>query len=69
MFLRPVECGSDSEQARRSYIFQDGYESLELTVKASTSSWVEKSHCEGFISLRLSIQNCPDLQHLKQQHI
>lgn len=65
--LRPVDSRSDAEQARGSQVLQDGDNSLELVTQPGTSCWVGQSHCEGFIHFRLSIQNCPDLQHLKQQ--
>lgn len=65
--LTPVDSRSDAEQAGRSQVLQDSDESLELVTQSCTSCWVGQCHCEGFIPFWLSIQNSPDLQHLKQQ--
>lgn len=65
--LRPVEGRSDAEQARRSQVLQDGDEGLELITQPCTSCWAGQGHCESFIDFRLSVQHCPDFQHLKKK--
>lgn len=64
--FRPVESGSNAEQARRSEVLLDSDESMEIVTQPCTSCWVGQGHCESLIRLRISIQHCPDLQHLTQ---
>ena len=60
----PVEGGGDAEEAQRGGVLQHSDDCVEYVSKPRPSSWTGQGHCECLVHLRLSVQNCPDLQSL-----